>query len=305
MAIKKTTAILLIMVLMVMQATTQSNKEEVTIILPKKSVSGDFITVVFKSKKALSGNAVARLFTPQGKPAGTVKAFYTDKTKTQMAALIGMSIFWTGGNWIIEGEITMPSKVVKERGTLILIKKEFSKEIITMGKRNTAIVKDKSTKKKQQIENFAALLKRQNLDAPVHKEPMVLPLKATRRTGGFADARIYKYSDGTQSARYHWGVDFGVPVGTDVFASGSGRIVFADERITTGFTIAIEHAPGVYSLYYHLNKLLVKTGDTVHASQLIARSGNTGLSTGPHLHWEVRINGRQVSPDALRNKPLF
>ncbi|MDE5614344.1 MAG: M23 family metallopeptidase, partial [Treponemataceae bacterium] len=63
------------------------------------------------------------------------------------------------------------------------------------------------------------------------------------------------------------------------------------------WSICIEPLPGLYSLYYHLDKLLVETGQMVTQGDLIGLSGATGLATGPHLHWEIRLNTEAVSPD--------
>ena len=71
----------------------------------------------------------------------------------------------------------------------------------------------------------------------------------------------------------------------------------AENRISTGWSIVIEHLPGLYSLYYHLSEMEVKEGDFVKQGQLIGKSGSTGLATGPHLHWEMRLNGEAVRPE--------
>ena len=71
----------------------------------------------------------------------------------------------------------------------------------------------------------------------------------------------------------------------------------AETRITTGWSTVIEHLPGLYSLYYHQSKVNVKVGDIVKKGDLIGYSGATGLATGPHLHWEMRLNMEAVSPD--------
>ena len=71
----------------------------------------------------------------------------------------------------------------------------------------------------------------------------------------------------------------------------------AENRISTGWSVVIEHLPGVYSLYYHMDSLTVEKGDMVKRGTLIGYSGATGLATGPHLHWEVRVNGNAVNPD--------
>ena len=73
----------------------------------------------------------------------------------------------------------------------------------------------------------------------------------------------------------------------------------AEERISTGWSVVIEHLPGLYSLYYHMNELKVKKGDSVKAGTLLGHSGATGLATGPHLHWEVRMNSVCLEPDSF------
>ena len=95
----------------------------------------------------------------------------------------------------------------------------------------------------------------------------------------------------------HNGNDYGIPEGTEVKACADGKVVMAENRISTGWSIVIEHLPGLYSLYYHLSKMDVKEGDMVKQGDLIGKSGSTGLATGPHLHWEMRLNGSAVRPE--------
>ncbi len=94
----------------------------------------------------------------------------------------------------------------------------------------------------------------------------------------------------------HNGVDFKVPVGTSVYAPSDGYVTMAGYMRGGGYTVIIKHA-GVYStVYMHLSKFDVRQGQKVRAGQIIARSGNTGQSTGPHLHYELRINDKPVDP---------
>jgi murein DD-endopeptidase MepM/ murein hydrolase activator NlpD len=94
----------------------------------------------------------------------------------------------------------------------------------------------------------------------------------------------------------HAGVDFGVPVGTPVAAARAGRVTFAGASGTYGLRVDIDHGGGVTTRYAHLNRINVRLGETVRAGQNIGASGNTGQSTGPHLHFEVRKNGVAVNP---------
>ena len=95
---------------------------------------------------------------------------------------------------------------------------------------------------------------------------------------------------------FHSGIDFGVPMGTPLIAVEDGTVTKAVEMTTSyGYHIIIAHE-GFSSLYAHGSKLLVKEGDTVTKGQVVMLSGNSGRSTGPHLHFEIRINGKTVNP---------
>jgi murein DD-endopeptidase MepM/ murein hydrolase activator NlpD len=82
-------------------------------------------------------------------------------------------------------------------------------------------------------------------------------------------------------------------------------VVLARPRIVTGNSVVIEHLPGVYSLYYHLDTIAVSEGEMVQTASLLGTSGSTGLATGPHLHWEIRVSGENTDPDALVARPIL
>jgi len=96
------------------------------------------------------------------------------------------------------------------------------------------------------------------------------------------------------SKGYHTGVDYAVPVGTDVLAVADGEITNANWGKSYG-TQLVQKLDGGYFIYAHLSKTLVKPGDQVKAGQVIAKSGNTGNSTGPHLHVELRTKSHWSS----------
>jgi murein DD-endopeptidase MepM/ murein hydrolase activator NlpD len=105
------------------------------------------------------------------------------------------------------------------------------------------------------------------------------------------------------SKGYHTGVDYAVPVGTDVLAVADGEITNANWGKSYGVQI-VQKLDGGWFIYAHLSKALVKPGDKVKAGQVIAKSGNTGNSTGPHLHAELRTkahwsSGTDLDPAAL------
>ena len=94
----------------------------------------------------------------------------------------------------------------------------------------------------------------------------------------------------------HTGIDIINDVGTSVKASGKGKVVFAGVKGGYGLTVEIDHGFGYQTIYAHLSKINVKEGQIVNRNQLIAKSGNSGLSSGPHLHYEVLHNGQNLNP---------
>lgn len=96
--------------------------------------------------------------------------------------------------------------------------------------------------------------------------------------------------------RFHQGMDFSAPTGTEVFATGNAKVKFSGWKQGYGNTVILDHGFGYETLYAHLYKSLVRKGQKVRRSDIIALVGNTGKSTGPHLHYEVRLNGRPVDP---------
>ncbi|MGI5379803.1 peptidoglycan DD-metalloendopeptidase family protein [Streptomyces sp. CA-251387] len=111
----------------------------------------------------------------------------------------------------------------------------------------------------------------------------------------------YRKAGGNWSKGYHTGVDFPVPTGTSVKAVGAGQVVSAGWEGSFGYQVVIRHADGRYTQYAHLSAISVKAGQSVGAGQRIGRSGSTGNSTGPHLHFEVRTGpgfGSDIDPVA-------
>lgn len=100
----------------------------------------------------------------------------------------------------------------------------------------------------------------------------------------------------TGAAGFHRGVDYGVPVGTPVVAVGAARVKSVGRSTSAGNFIKLAHAGGYESAYLHLDRIDVAKGDIVGANVVIARSGNTGRSTGPHVHYELRLAGIALDP---------
>lgn len=101
---------------------------------------------------------------------------------------------------------------------------------------------------------------------------------------------------GMRNGSQHQGIDIAAPHGSPVRAVAAGKVVYADWAGSYGLLVTIDHGGGIETRYAHASRIDVKPGDQVAAGQVIARVGSTGRSTGPHLHFEVRVNGEPVDP---------
>ncbi len=135
-----------------------------------------------------------------------------------------------------------------------------------------------------------------NKEAMVSSIPAIQPisnkdLKRTASGWGWRIHPIYKIR------KFHYGMDFTAPTGTEVYATGDGKVVqISRSRRGYGNKIVIDHGYGYKTLYGHLNSFKVKKGQKVKRGDVIAYVGNTGVSTAPHLHYEVRQNDKLVNP---------
>lgn len=100
----------------------------------------------------------------------------------------------------------------------------------------------------------------------------------------------------TGNQSFHRGLDFSVPLGTEVRVTGDGTVLAVQQQRGFGRVVKIDHGQGVVTVYAHLDQALVKKGDRVSRGDIIAKSGNSGRSSAPHLHYEIRIGGRPVNP---------
>ncbi|MBI1294381.1 peptidoglycan DD-metalloendopeptidase family protein [bacterium] len=104
---------------------------------------------------------------------------------------------------------------------------------------------------------------------------------------------------------YHAGQDFGAPVGVTVTVPADGIVSWAGPLVVRGNAVIIDHGKGTFTGYWHLSDMFVEEGQRVAAGDLLGLVGNTGLSTGAHLHWELRIYGIAVDPMQFLEEPLF
>lgn len=122
--------------------------------------------------------------------------------------------------------------------------------------------------------------------------PQVLPAAAAMISSGFG----YRADPFLGTAAFHAGLDFKGPVGAPIFAAARGRVAFVGQRNGYGNCVEIDHGNGLMTRYAHMSAFRTRVGETVMAGQTIGAVGSTGRSTGPHLHFEVHLNGQPVNP---------
>lgn len=119
---------------------------------------------------------------------------------------------------------------------------------------------------------------------------------AGRITSGFG----MRYHPILHYTRFHAGIDFGAPIGTPIVAAADGQVIAAGWAGGYGREVRIAHAGGMVTLYGHMSSIAATPGEVVHQGQVIGYVGSSGLSTGPHLHFEVKIGGKAVNPLTAR-----
>ena len=109
-------------------------------------------------------------------------------------------------------------------------------------------------------------------------------------TSVYGNRRVYN----NEKKGQHLGIDYRAAVGDKVPAANAGKIAFAGDLFFTGWTVIIDHGLDIFTVYGHLSKTLVKNGDFVKRGDLIGLSGNTGRTSGPHLHWGTKVQGQYI-----------
>jgi murein DD-endopeptidase MepM/ murein hydrolase activator NlpD len=133
---------------------------------------------------------------------------------------------------------------------------------------------------------------------PLRKMFLRVPVKFGMRTSSYSGRRFHPIS---KKYKRHTGIDYSAPKGTPIFATAAGTVEFAGWRGGYGKLLIVRHPNGYRTYYGHCSRLLVKKGAYVEQGQTIAGVGSTGKATGPHVHYEVRINGKPVNPNSVKS----
>ncbi len=218
---------------------------------------------------------------------------------------LGLSSEVKPGSYKLKAEIRNTRGLrVYERPVLVR-SEDFLSEDISLNQAMTTLRSEDSEEKRDQSRKLWALLNRVSDDKVTRGDVFLSPVQEFITSAWYGDRRTYLYTGGDSSSSLHNGVDLAAPTGTEVLTPLEGKVVMAEFRIITGNTVVLEHMPGVYTLYYHMDSLNVKPGDSLNQGDLMGTVGSTGLVTGPHLHWEMRVNTIPVDPTKYLSRPLI
>ncbi len=174
----------------------------------------------------------------------------------------------------------------REKHVHIAAMKELEEDAKSLQKKVDDLIKKRAEERKATQKN--------NPSAPVltHKGKFNWPIPQRRITSSFGTRIHPKFRTKSQ----HSGIDIGSPQGTPIKAAAPGEVLFAGWLRGYGQVVIIDHGSGYSTVYAHMSKILTEEGATVGSSTVIGQVGQTGVATGPHLHLEVRVNGKAQNP---------
>lgn len=177
--------------------------------------------------------------------------------------------------------------------TYTVVDKDFPSERIRVDKKRVFLSK-KSLKRVRKEQKFLNSNYFNPAKEALFSEGFAIPLDSYI-TSIYGARRVFNKKKVTK----HLGTDFRAAIGTPIPAANSGRVVVSRDLFYTGNTVTIDHGLGIFTVYGHLSKMLVKEGDSVKKGQRIAFSGNTGRTSGPHLHWGIKIHNQYIDGHSL------
>jgi murein DD-endopeptidase MepM/ murein hydrolase activator NlpD len=221
----------------------------------------------------------------------TVPAFHADHAWT---TILGIDLDTAPGEQKGEAVLTMDDGRVERRElTVNVLPKKFPTTQLNVAERFVEVSKANLSRANRESKETNAIYARITTSI-VPDEPFTVPIPGA--TGkNFGERRIF---NGEPRAP-HSGADLQAAAGTPVHATNRGRVVLAKTLFFTGNTVILDHGLGIYSLYAHLSRIDVKSGQLVKNGQVVGLAGATGRVTAPHLHWGMRVQGARVDPFSL------
>ncbi len=212
------------------------------------------------------------------------------KDKSHHWALVGIDAWSNVGPHSLELVVTKPEGIIERISRMVtVLKATFPTNRIDLPPEASELLDPALVSQERERLN---LVMKDSSERKLWEGLFVVP---TEGQISLPFGRGVSYNGGPVTS-YHTGVDFAAPEGSLVLAANNGRVVLAEELTVRGGTVFLDHGLGVFSGYFHLSEILVEEGQEIAKGKLIGKVGNTGLSSGPHLHWGIRVGGVYVSP---------
>ncbi len=272
----------------------------------ESSSRGDSLKIDFQPEIFGQGQVVMvtvtgeqRIKKVSGRFQGKEVYFQRSGNANEYQALLGLGLFTKPGEYRLEIEVSFrDARAQKVHRDIPVSKKVFAlqrltlpPELVTLSESNLRRVGREKTRQDK--------IWRKETRKRLWEGGFIKPLEG-KRGSEFGLRRMI--NDKPRSP--HTGVDIIAPEGSPVRTANSGKVILTGELFFSGNSIIIDHGQGLYTMYFHLSKFLVKEGQKVGKGDIIGLVGSTGRASGPHLHWGVRLQGARVDPLSLRSLPL-
>lgn len=240
---------------------------------PKKAGPGDVLLVTIRNVEG----------PVEGTFAG--KKIYFNSAKESYKAIVGIDLFTEPGEYDLE--VTAGGKTLKR--SVIVSKKKYPIQRLTLPKDMVELSPENEARVEREQKKLAALWPNQTDRG--WAGDFINP-----REGEIVTKFGVKRFINSIPKNPHTGVDVDADEGAEVLAPNSGAVALVDDLFYSGNSIVLDHGQGIYSMFFHLSKVLVASGQSVKKGDVIGLVGSTGRSTGAHLHWGVRVQGARVDP---------
>ena len=230
---------------------------------------------------------------------------YIDEQISIEAALLGIPSDITPGKYILKVFCETETGSDQFTKTFFVSPRDYLSMDIHLDKKMSELRAGDDPEKAEQSRQLWSVISSFDKEAQYYSDVLEVPVETYIESAFFGDRRNFIYSDGSRNKSLHYGSDFAAHVGEPVYSAGNGKVVLAEKRIITGNTVIIEHLPGVYTLYYHMDSVSIEPGMVIIKGTEIGKVGATGLVTGAHLHWELRVSKIPVDPLLYLEAPLI
>lgn len=221
------------------------------------------------------------------------RKIYFNPSKDSYKAIVGIDLTTEPGAYPLE--VSIDGSVITK--TITIATKEYPVQRLTLPKDMVELSPENEARVEREAQKLRAIWP--NETERIWEGSFVNPRDGAVQ-GAFGLRRIINNIPKSP----HTGIDVSADEGAEVRAPNNGIVALVDEQFYSGRSIILDHGQGIYTMFFHLSKILVSQGQKVKKGEVIGLVGSTGRSTGPHLHWGVRMQGARVDPVKLLNLKL-